>query len=139
MSQGAVEKALGKLVTDDVFRSRFFADPAGASITAGLALSRVEVEALAHLSPQALARFSRQLDDRIRRLAVDEEPATGSDGGRDAVADRSPAGMDAAPCARTQGGTGGLALPEALGAVGGSLDACTHPHEPGPIRTVTGE
>jgi hypothetical protein len=68
MSQGAVEKALGKLVTDDAFRARFFADPAVASLTAGLVLSRVELEALSHLSPQALARFSRRLDDRIRRL-----------------------------------------------------------------------
>jgi Protein of unknown function (DUF1344) len=121
MSQGAVEKALGKLVTDDAFRARFFADPAIASVTAGLALSRVEVEALAHLSPQALARFSRQLDDRIRRLALDEEQR----------------GSDAAPCARTPGGEGGQALPEPLGAVGGSTNAREHPRDTGPTKTVT--
>jgi hypothetical protein len=73
MSQGAVEKALGKLLTDDVFRDRFFADPAVASVSAGLALSRVELEALSHLPQQALARFSRLLDDRICWLPFEEE------------------------------------------------------------------
>jgi hypothetical protein len=70
MRQGAVERALGKLVTDDAFRARFFAEPALASLTAGLALSPVELEVLAHLSPRVLAHCSRRLDDRIRRLPI---------------------------------------------------------------------
>ncbi len=78
MSQAAVERTLGKLVTDEIFRDRFFMDPAAASFNAGLALSRTELDALAHLSKRTLARFSRLLDDRIRRLPVegDEPPAS---------------------------------------------------------------
>jgi hypothetical protein len=107
MSQGAVEKALGKLITDDAFRNRFFAEPAVASVTAGLALSRVELEALSHLSQQALARFSRRLDDRIRRLAFEAAQRSAPAGGLDADDDRPLAGSrtesGSAQCARPQG------------------------------------
>ncbi len=73
MCQGAVERALGKLLTDDTFRERFFADPAGASFNAGLELSGAELDALTRLPKQAVARFSRLLDDRICWLPFDEE------------------------------------------------------------------
>lgn len=73
MSQTAVERALGKLVTDDSFRDRFFSDPSAASFSAGLDLSRAELDALARLSKRALARFGRLLDDRICRLPVEGE------------------------------------------------------------------
>ena len=71
MSQAAVERAIGKLVTDDTFRARFFADPAGASFHAGLELSGVEVAALSRLPKTVLAEVSRRLDDRLRRLCLD--------------------------------------------------------------------
>jgi hypothetical protein len=70
MSQGAVERTLGKLVTDESFREQFFTDPAAASFKAGLDLSRAELDALARLSKRTLARFARSLDDRICRLPV---------------------------------------------------------------------
>jgi hypothetical protein len=73
MSQAAVERTLGKLVTDETFRVRFFLDPTAASFAAGLELSPAEVEALSCLSLQALARFSACLDARIRRLPTGEE------------------------------------------------------------------
>ena len=73
MSQAAVEKVIGKLVTDDTFRARFFADPAGASFHAGLELSGVEVAALSRLPKTVLAGVSRRLDDRLRRLCVDAD------------------------------------------------------------------
>jgi len=63
MSQAAVERAIGKLVTDDTFRARFFADPPGASLHAGLELSGAELA--------ALVQFSRRLDDRLRRLCLE--------------------------------------------------------------------
>jgi hypothetical protein len=90
MSQGAVEKALGKLVTDDAFRERFFAGPAVASLTAGLVLSRVELDALSHLSQRALIEFSRRLDDRIRRLPVEAERQFAPTRRLDTDDDRSP-------------------------------------------------
>jgi hypothetical protein len=91
MRQGAVERTLGKLVTDAAFRARFFAEPALASLTAGLALSPVELEALAHLSPRGLAHFSRRLDERIRRLPVAAAPRSTPSGGLDPDDDRLPA------------------------------------------------
>jgi len=73
MSQAAVEKALGKLITDECFRSRFFKDPATASFAAGLELSRAELDALSRLSVEAIGQFSARLDLRICRLPLDED------------------------------------------------------------------
>lgn len=77
MSQQAVETAIGKLSTDEAFREAFFADPAGASLQAGLRLTACELSALRAIPPAALRRFSATLDDRICRLAlhpVNQEP-----------------------------------------------------------------
>ena len=68
MSQSAVERTIGKLVTDEAFRARFSTDPAGASLEAGLALSSTELSALVAIPGEALAQFAERLDDRIRRL-----------------------------------------------------------------------
>jgi hypothetical protein len=75
VSQAAVERTLGKLVTDNQFRASFFTNPTAATWEAGLALSPSELEALASLSPAAVARFSRSLDARIIRLRVRKESA----------------------------------------------------------------
>jgi len=69
MSQQAVERAIGKLVTDESFRARFGAEPARASLEAGLSLSATELAALARVSHEALRQFADVLDDSIRRLA----------------------------------------------------------------------
>jgi len=68
MSQQAVERAIGKLVTDESFRARFIADPARASFEAGLSLSSLELRALTRIPDDALRRFAVVLDDSIRRL-----------------------------------------------------------------------
>jgi len=73
MSQAAVERALGKLITDECFRSRFFKDPAAASFSAGLELSQAELDALSRLPVKSIARFSGCLDDRILRVPLDDE------------------------------------------------------------------
>jgi hypothetical protein len=93
MTQHAVERTIGKLVTDAGFRARFFSDPAAASWEAGLSLSPAELEALAALSYAALTRLSQRLDPRIRRLCPDTadarrqaEPATGDDDGTNSTA-----------------------------------------------------
>ncbi len=73
MCQAAVERTLGKLVTDETFRRRFFRDPAPTSFSAGLDLSRAELDALSRLPVEAIVQFSACLDDRICRLPLDEE------------------------------------------------------------------
>ncbi len=73
MSQQAVERALGKLLTDENFRDRFFTNPELATWAAGFILSSIELEALSRLSPEALSRFSEHLDKRISRASLDPE------------------------------------------------------------------
>jgi hypothetical protein len=73
VSQQAVERALGKLLTDENFRDRFFANPEMATWEAGLTLSSVELAALSRLSPEALTRFSDHLDKRISRPSLDPD------------------------------------------------------------------
>jgi hypothetical protein len=75
VSQHAVERTIGKLVTDDDFRGRFFENPAAATWEAGLRLSPVELQALSGLSRAAIARFSQSLDGRIRRLCLLGKPS----------------------------------------------------------------
>ena len=123
MSQEAVEKALGKLLTDDAFRDRFFRAPAVESVAVGLALSRGELEALSHLPPQMLARISRRLDDRIRRLPCEEEQRSAPASGLDACDDRPLAGSctesGTAQRARTPRAGDDMASPNALKKAGG--------------------
>jgi hypothetical protein len=71
VTQQAVERVLGKLLTDENFRDRFFTNPETASWEAGLSLSPIEFEALSRLSHEALTRFSEGLDTRISRPCLD--------------------------------------------------------------------
>ena len=71
MTQDSVERTLGKLLTDEAFRDRFFAGPAEACREAGLSLSPVELEALQRLSRDELARFGDEVDPRISRPCLD--------------------------------------------------------------------
>ena len=73
MTQQAVERTLGKLLTDENFRDRFFTNPEIAAREAGFALSSIELDALSRLSPEALARFSDHLDKRISRASLDPD------------------------------------------------------------------
>jgi hypothetical protein len=76
MSQRSVERALGKMVTDEAFRADFFLDPWRASVIAGLDLLAYEVEALLKVPRSLLDRLSADLDDRICRLCiVDRNPS----------------------------------------------------------------
>ncbi len=75
MSQCAVEQVLGKLLTDEGFRRRFFEDPHRACFPFGLRLSPVELEAVMRIPRTPLAALSRSLDDRIRRLCMPATPS----------------------------------------------------------------
>lgn len=67
MSQRDVERTLGRLLTDDTFRTEFFDAPARATLNAGLDLSREESSALESLPRDSFADLGSRLDDRIRR------------------------------------------------------------------------
>ena len=71
MTQDSVERALGKLLTDEAFRERFFAAPVEACREAGLSLSAVELEALQGLSREQIAQFGEHVDARISRPCLD--------------------------------------------------------------------
>jgi hypothetical protein len=73
MSQDAVERTLGKLLTDESFRERFFRTPRETAWGAGLRLSHVELAALSGIPRPALCSFSATLDPRICRLCLATE------------------------------------------------------------------
>ena len=73
MSQQAVERTLGKLLTDESFRERFFTTPRVTAWAAGLRLSDIELAALSGLSRSALCSVSASLDPRICRLCPESE------------------------------------------------------------------
>jgi hypothetical protein len=75
MSQRVVERAVGKLVTDEGFRDAFFRNPTVASLQAGFDLSPDELDALSRIPRVALAALSACLDNRICRLFISSEPA----------------------------------------------------------------
>jgi len=75
MSQDAVERTLGKLLTDESFRERFFTAPRVTVGAAGLRLSDIELAALSGLSRSALRSFSASLDPRICRLGPPPQPS----------------------------------------------------------------
>jgi hypothetical protein len=74
MCQEAVERTIGKLVTDESFRIAFTVDAQRASLEAGLRLSPTEMVALARIPARALDQFARRLDDSICRLPCGTAP-----------------------------------------------------------------
>src|SRR2546423_11530251 len=73
MNQKAVERTLGKVLTDESFRERFLTAPRVAALQAGLQLSDIELAALSGLSRAALSSFSASLDPRICPLGSETE------------------------------------------------------------------
>lgn len=70
MSQRNVEQVIGRLVTDEAFRRRFFADPPtvlGELARNGLDLNDCERRALGFLDERAAARFAGGIDTRIQK------------------------------------------------------------------------
>lgn len=75
MSQRAVERTLGKLVTDEGFREEFFRDPVSATVHAGLELTAEELDALFRIPRAALVALGARIDGRICRLHVAGQPS----------------------------------------------------------------
>ena len=72
MSQRDVERTLGRLLTDAMFRREFFSDPARACLGLGLHLTAHELEALLRVPARGLTALEGDLDDRIRRFRIDD-------------------------------------------------------------------
>ena len=68
MSQRDVERALGRLATDDEFRREFYRDPPRACVALGIRLTEEEIQALVATPRSVLADVAGCLDDRICRL-----------------------------------------------------------------------
>ena len=70
MSQRNVEMIVGRLLTDEAFRSRFCRNPALALIdlaSEGVQLTSVEIEALSRIDTALAMLFAEALDPRIQR------------------------------------------------------------------------
>ena len=67
VSQSAVERVLGRLVTDVGFRSEFFEEAASVCQHHGFELSSIELSALLRIDAQALQTLANTLDPRIVR------------------------------------------------------------------------
>jgi hypothetical protein len=72
MSQRDVERTLGRLLTDDGFRDDFFLNPERACLGLGVRLAPYELEAVLRVPRGHLASFAAELDDRIRRLHIED-------------------------------------------------------------------
>ncbi len=70
MSQESVEILLGKIITDDETRARFFRAPEETCQQLGLALTEVEMAALRRIPSHAVRQFTMSLDPRIVRAVL---------------------------------------------------------------------
>lgn len=74
MSHRNVERAIGRLVTDEGFRRRFTKDPQGAlkDLTeSGAELTLSELKALSSLDPRILSRMADVIDPRLQKCDLE--------------------------------------------------------------------
>lgn len=76
MSQESVEILLGKIITDDETRARFFRAPSETCRNLGLSLTEVEMEALGRVPCQAVRQLAMSLDPRIVRATLGNRECT---------------------------------------------------------------
>jgi hypothetical protein len=79
VAQRVIELLIGRLITDEQFRSDFLADPEGVLREArdrGLELSRTEVAALIHTDPSLWGRAADGLDPRLQKASLKNEVRT---------------------------------------------------------------
>lgn len=76
MSQGNVERVMGRLVTDEGFRRRFWEDSAAALAAlaeAGCELNPCERHALRSTTRESVERFVAAIDPRIQKTDIHGE------------------------------------------------------------------
>jgi hypothetical protein len=69
MSQKVVEGLLGRLLTDEEFRHRFYLQPAGTCRDGSFDLTSRELEALLRLDEAEVSGFAKRLAPRMVRVA----------------------------------------------------------------------
>lgn len=80
MSQGNVERIVGRLATDESFRRRFWQEREATLaelVAKGWELNPCELRALAALTREAVEHFAAAIDPRIQKLdlcVADDEP-----------------------------------------------------------------
>jgi predicted DNA-binding protein (UPF0251 family) len=70
MAQKAVETLLGRLLTDEDFRRRFFDEPLAVCRQEALEVTSRELEAILAVDEVQFAQFAKQLDARIVRATL---------------------------------------------------------------------
>ena len=73
MAQRIVEMVIGRLVTDEQFRSEFLNDPVRALIglsDRGLELNRTEIAALVATDPGLWTRTAEAIDPRLQKASL---------------------------------------------------------------------
>lgn len=76
MAQRIIEMLIGRLITDEEFRSDFLRDPERTLVELserGLELSRIEVAALLNTDPELWARTADALDPRLQKVSLKNE------------------------------------------------------------------
>jgi hypothetical protein len=76
LAQRIVETVIGRLITDEEFRSRFMASPARTLLALrdiGLDLSRTEIAALVSTNPSIWQRAADAVDPRLQKASLKTE------------------------------------------------------------------
>jgi hypothetical protein len=79
LAQRTIELLIGRLITDEQFRSEFLIDPENTLLalsSRGLELSRIEIAALVNTDPALWARTSDALDPRLQKVSLKHEAGT---------------------------------------------------------------
>jgi hypothetical protein len=74
-----VEVLIGRLITDELFRAEFLADPERVLLSLsdrGLELSRTEMAALVNTEPTIWARTADAIDSRLQKASLKSAQST---------------------------------------------------------------
>jgi hypothetical protein len=73
LAQRVIEMLIGRLVTDEAFRSEFLENPESTLVDLrdqGLELSRIEIDALVNTDPMVWARTAGSIDRRLQKASL---------------------------------------------------------------------
>ena len=76
LAQRIIETLIGRLITDEQFRSEFLLDPLNTLLALtdrGLELSRTEIAALVNTDPALWSRVADAIDPRLQKASLKNE------------------------------------------------------------------